>query len=65
MKITVVRPEDADKVLTDSDREMDRRAQEGINRSIEKSRLMGKPIAKFDGERAYLEYPDGSRRYGK
>ena len=63
MTVTVVNSEDADRVLSDSDREMDRRAQEAVTRAIERARFLGRPVAGYDGERAYLEYPDGRRQY--
>ena len=44
---------------------MDRRAIAAVRSAIEKAKVCNKPIAKFDAEtnRAYLEYPDGSREY--
>ena len=48
-----------------SDEEMTRRFVEAVRLDIEKSKIMGLPIARYDVEtkQAYLEYPDGRREY--
>ena len=45
------------------DREMDIRAQKAVEKAVERTRIFGKPIAKYDRETgtAYLEYADGRR----
>lgn len=65
--IRVVEMGEEDPYLTDSDKEMDARAQEAVRVAIEKARFCKKPIARYDEEtqKAYLEYPDGSRDYGE
>ena len=68
MKIKVVSEEDSisyKDIISDQDAEMDRRAIAAVRSAIEKAKVCNKPIAKFDDEtnRAYLEYPDGSREY--
>lgn len=49
-----------------SDEEMDARFNLAVDRAIQKAKIMGKPIAKYDEKlkKAYLEYPDGRREYG-
>ena len=39
--------------------------QEAVKAAIKKNKLLGVPIARYDGRRklAYLEYPDKSRVY--
>lgn len=51
--------------LTASDREMDRRATEAVKAAIHRAKVCNKPIAGYDSEsnRAYLEYPNGERKY--
>ena len=68
MKIKVVSEDDSisyKDIISDQDAEMDRRAIAAVRSAIEKAKVCNKPIAKFDAEtnRAYLEYPDGSREY--
>ncbi|MFQ8664977.1 hypothetical protein [Anaerostipes caccae] len=50
-----------------SDEEMDARFNLAVDRAIQKAKIMGKPVAKYDEKlkKAYLEYPDGRREYGK
>ena len=45
------------------DLEMDRRAVLAVKRALEKAKIFGKPIARYDKETgtAYLEYADGRR----
>ncbi len=51
--------------LTESDKEMDRRAQAAVKAAIERAKIMKKPIARYDVEKkqVYLEYPNGDRDY--
>ena len=48
-----------------SDEELTQRFIESIRLDNEERRIKGLPVAGFDDEtqRAYLEYPDGSRKY--
>ena len=48
-----------------SDEELTERFKEAIRLDNEERRIKGKPIAKNDTEKrkAYLEYPDGRKRY--
>ena len=48
-----------------SDDELTERFKEAIRIDNEIKRIKGAPIAKYDYEKdkAYLEYPDGSRKY--
>ena len=49
--------------ISDRDREMDIRAQKAVEKALERTRIFGKPIARYDRETgtAYLEYADGRR----
>ncbi|MCD7855872.1 MAG: hypothetical protein LUG66_09720 [Clostridiales bacterium] len=64
-KIIVVEPEERDEYLSDSDREMDARARQAVKVAIEKAKFCKKPVARYDvaARKAYIEYPDGEKRY--
>ena len=63
--VKVVEPEERDQYLTDSDKEMDLRANAAVEAAINKAKICKKPIGRYDAEKkaAYLEYPDGRREY--
>lgn len=48
-----------------TDDELTKRFKEAIRIENEERRIKGEPIAKFDVEKqeAYIEYPDGRRKY--
>ncbi len=48
-----------------SDEELTWRFKESIRLDDEERRIKGLPVARYDDEtrRAYLEYPDGTRKY--
>lgn len=48
-----------------SDEELTRRFKASIRIDNEIRKIKGLPVAKYDSqtEKAYLEYPDGSRKY--
>ena len=48
-----------------SDEELTRRFKEAIRLDNEERKIKGEPIAKYDSDRreAYLEFPDGRRKY--
>ncbi len=56
-----------DPSLTESDREMDIRANEAIKAALNKAVVCKKPIARYDKEckKAYLEFPGGLKQYAK
>ena len=60
-----VEANEIDKYLTDGDREMDLRATAAVEAAIQKAKICKKPIARYDVEtkEAYLEYPDGTKKY--
>ena len=64
MRVVIGSP---DEYLSESDKEMDRRANAAIEAAIKKAIICKNPIAKYDAERkkAYLEYPGGRREYGE
>jgi hypothetical protein len=50
-----------------TDDEMTRRFQAAVKLSIEKNKVLGLPVSKYDfqNHRAYLQYPDGRKEYEK
>lgn len=70
MKVTVVPADDPlirkaaeEQILSDHDKQMDRRAKAAVRSVLERARVCGNAVAKYDKETktAYLEYPDGTR----
>lgn len=63
--IKIISPSSHNIAITDSDAEMDARAQEAVKVAIAKAKFCKKPVAKYDikSKTAYVEYPDGSRVY--
>lgn len=63
--ITVVTGDSVKESISPSDAEMDRRAEEAVKAAIHRAKVCGKPIARYDKikKRAYLEMPDGEKRY--
>ncbi|MDY4110418.1 MAG: hypothetical protein SOY48_05990 [Eubacterium sp.] len=47
------------------DEDLDEIFAEGAKLILANLKLKGIPIAKYDGEKAYFEYPDGRRDYGE
>ena len=63
--VRVVSPEERDYVISESDAEMDYRAEEAVKAAIHRAKVCKKPIARYDMDtkRAYIEYPNGERKY--
>ena len=63
--IRVVAPEERDSVISESDAEMDYRAEEAVKAALHRAKVCKKPIARYDMDtkRAYIEYPNGERKY--
>ena len=63
--IKVVYPGEEDSLLTESDREMDKRAAEAVKAAIHKAKICKKPIARYDAEKkaVYIECANGERKY--
>lgn len=63
--IKVVSPDMKRAAITSSDADMDNRARHAVHSALDKARVCNKPIAKYDTEakKAYIEYPDGTRKY--
>lgn len=63
--IVVVKDSNQRDYISESDAEMDARAVEAVRAAISKAIFCKKPVAKYDLEtkRAYIEYPDGKRKY--
>ena len=53
------------KIISQSDAEMDNRATEAVRSALSKAKFCKKPIAKYDviSKRAYVELADGERKY--
>lgn len=65
MKVKVVPPEEYRDFISESDAEMDYRAQEAVKAALHRAKVCKKPIARYDMDtkRAYIEYPNGERKY--
>jgi hypothetical protein len=52
-------------IISDSDAEMDNRATAAVRAAIDKAKVCGKPIARYDStnKRAYIEYANGEKKY--
>lgn len=63
--LVVVKDSNQRDYISESDAEMDARAVEAVRAAISKAIFCKKPVAKYDLEtkRAYIEYPDGERKY--
>lgn len=71
MEVTVVPAGDPlirkaaeEQILSDHDKQMDRRAKAAVRSVLERARVCGNAVAKYDKKTktAYLEYPDGTRK---
>ena len=63
--VKVVSSSDINSTLTPEDIDMDNRAKEAVRVAIERTTFLNKPIGKYDllTKRAYLEYPNGDKKY--
>lgn len=63
--ITVVSPENATAVLSETDIEMDYRAREAVKAAVNRAEICKKPIAKYDSsnKKAYLQVADSKKIY--
>ena len=63
--VTVVSPENANAVLSETDIEMDYRAREAVKSAINRAEICKKPIAKYDSKnkKAYLQTADSKMIY--
>lgn len=61
----VVPPKMARDNITLSDADMDNRARHAVHSALAKAKICNKPVAKYDIaiRKAYIEYPDGTRKY--
>lgn len=57
----LIRKAAEEQILSDHDKQMDRRAKAAVRSVLERARVCGNAVAKYDKETktAYLEYPDG------
>ena len=65
MTVKVVPPEEYRDFISESHAEMDYRAQEDVKAALHRAKVCKKPIARYDMDtkRAYIEYPNGERKY--
>lgn len=65
MTVKVVPSEEYRDFISESDAEMDYRAQEAVKAALHRAKVCKKPIARYDMDtkRAYIEYPNGERKY--
>ena len=63
--VVVVKDLDQRAYISENDAEMDARAVEAVRAAVSKAIFCKKPVAKYDLEtkRAYIEYPNGERKY--
>ena len=59
--------DEANEILTESDKEMDRRAVAAVEAAISKAKICKNPVTYYDNDRkaAYIEYADDTREYAK
>ncbi len=67
LTIRVIMPHEADETLTEDDIEMDKRGNAAVKAAIERAKVCKKPIGRYDPvkKKAYMEYPDGTRKYSE
>lgn len=65
MEIKVIDAQEKDTYLTQDDIDMDTRAKAAVNAELNKAKICGKPIARYDKitKRAFIEYADGTIRF--
>ena len=65
MTIKVIDSQEKDSFLTQDDINMDIRATAAVRAALNKAKICGKPIARYDivTHRAYIENADGSKIY--
>ncbi len=65
MAVKVIDNTEKQETLSQEDKDMDIRAKEAVKAALEKAKVCKKPIARYDIEtkRAYIEDPEGNRRY--
>lgn len=65
LTVSVVPAGEMNSAITDKDAEMDLRAREAVKSAINRAKVCGKPIAKYDpvSKRAYIENAAGEKKY--
>lgn len=65
MTIKVIDAQEKDAFLTQDDIDMDIRAKAAVKAALNKAKICGKPIARYDmlTKRAYIENEDGTIKY--
>ena len=65
MTIKVIDAQEKDAFLTQDDKDMDIRATAAVRAALNKAKICGKPIARYDTvtHKAYIENADGSKIY--
>lgn len=64
-KVNVIPSDEQNMVITKSDIEMDKRITHAVKAAIDRAKVCKRPIARYDEEtkRAYVEYPNGEKKY--
>ncbi len=67
MTIRIIMPDEVDENLTEEDIEIDERVRQGVKAAIERAKVCKIPIARYAPvkKKAYMEYPDGTRKYSE
>lgn len=67
LTIKVFSPGEVDETLAEEDIEMDKRGNAAVKAAIERAKVCRKPIGRYDPvkKKAYMEYPDGTRKYSE
>lgn len=65
MSVTVFNNSEKEAFLSQEDIDMDIRAREAVRAALDKAKVCGKPIARYDTitKRAFIEYADGTIRF--
>ena len=65
MTIKVIDSQEKDAFLTQDDKDMDIRATAAVRAALNKAKICGKPIARYDivTHRVFIEYVDGTIKY--
>lgn len=63
--VKVVLSSNQKEFISPQDAEMDARAARAVCSAVEKAKFCNKPVAKYDSKskRAYIEYPNGEKKY--
>jgi hypothetical protein len=65
VEVKIVDASEMNNYISKNDIEMDKRASAAVKAAIDKAKVCNKPVAKYDKaiKKAYLEYPNGEKKY--